>query len=257
MSASTVANLLVTHGSRDPRSHRAAHQLVEQVQQRIASPVGLAALELAPEPLHQQIVNFCDRIESWGCTALRIVPLFLLPGVHVMDDIPAEVKTAQQSLTMPLTIAPYLGCHPEMKTVVQDPGKVGEPSRDRILLAHGSRRPRGNASVEALARQIGARIAYWSISPTLEECLQDCLVSLQAGAVGASTIHPIQVMPYFLFTGGITDAIAEQVAALQSRYPTLDLRLTVPLGATPALADIVATLCAPKLTPQELTTHRT
>lgn len=240
ISASTVATLLVAHGSRDPRSHLAAQQLAEQVQQRTASPVGVAALEFAPKPLHQQIVDFGDRAQSMGCTALQIVPLFLLPGVHVMEDIPAEVKLAQPLLSMPLAIAPYLGCHPGMARVLRDL-EDDQPS-DRILLAHGSRRPGGNAPVEDLARQSGARAAYWAVSPSLEECLNACLECLQHSVTNPATIHPIQVVPYFLFTGGITDAIAANVATLRTQYPTLDLQLTAPLGATPALTHLVAAL---------------
>jgi len=44
---------------------------------------------------------------------LQVVPLFLLPGVHVMEDIPTEVAIAQQALDPELKIAlqPHLGTH--------------------------------------------------------------------------------------------------------------------------------------------------
>ena len=39
-------------------------------------------------PLHEQIREFGRRLSSAGIEQLRLVPLFLLRGKHVMEDIP-------------------------------------------------------------------------------------------------------------------------------------------------------------------------
>jgi len=70
-------------------------------------------LELSPVPLHEQIKEFGAGAIAAGYNRLQVVPLFLLPGVHVMEDIPTEVAIAQQALDPELKIAlqPHLGTH--------------------------------------------------------------------------------------------------------------------------------------------------
>ncbi|NEP61366.1 MAG: sirohydrochlorin chelatase, partial [Symploca sp. SIO2G7] len=60
--------------------------------------VGTATLELAPSPLHEQIQQFANLALRVGCQEVQLLPLFLLPGVHVMEDIPAEAAQAQANL---------------------------------------------------------------------------------------------------------------------------------------------------------------
>src|SRR5512146_3174245 len=106
----TSAYLLVAHGSRDPRPQIALEALGQRVQKAltqatptlVAVPSSMAAqpnahlvqtacLELQPQPLHQQIQEFAEQAIAAHIPTLEIMPLFLLPGVHVMDDIPGEV----------------------------------------------------------------------------------------------------------------------------------------------------------------------
>ncbi|MEB3359281.1 MAG: sirohydrochlorin chelatase [Synechococcales bacterium] len=253
----SAAYLLVTHGSRDPRPDWAAHQLADRVAKRLialtaaAIPdpphplVGTATLELAEEPLHRQIERFGDRAQSLGMHQVAIVPLFLLPGVHVRDDLPREVAVAQQSLggRVALHLTPYLGSHPAMGGYLRhclddfseesqwadgQPAKIG-----RIVMAHGSRRPGGNQLIEAIAHQLDAEPAYWFVAPSLPDQVQTLV---QRGC------RQIRIMPYFLFAGGITDAIAEMVCQVSAQHPDLALLLQAPLGPTPAIAEMVVDL---------------
>jgi sirohydrochlorin ferrochelatase len=52
-------------------------------------------------------------------------------------------------------------------------------------------------------------------------------------------LRKIGIFPYFLFSGNITDAIAQLVSRLSHQFPTLDLHFTTPLEATPELADLL------------------
>ena len=119
--------LLVSHGSRDPRPQTATAQLAELVSQELkvredSHPlVKTAVLDCSPTPLHQQIQAFAQEVcasrelsselQEIAPAHLYLVPLFLVPGVHVMEDIPAEVAIAQQLLgdSITLEICPYLG----------------------------------------------------------------------------------------------------------------------------------------------------
>ena len=105
------AYLLVTHGSRDPRPQIALERLsylVEQhIQQKteretyshdrkthncaVRSPVTIvqtATLELSELSLSEKISRLAPNLANMGIKTLKIIPLFLLAGVHVREDIP-------------------------------------------------------------------------------------------------------------------------------------------------------------------------
>lgn len=255
------AYLLVSHGSRDPRPQIAMEQLAAVISQRqtardtssrntlegrlsqssassrlLAPPmceslVGTACLELSPMPLHEQIKEFGARALATGYNRIQVVPLFLLPGVHVMEDIPGEVAIAQQILGQELQIdlRPHLGTHPGLRRTLAN--SMATTTADSwILLAHGSRRTGSKQLVEAMAKQLVAVEAYWSVPPRLESRVKE-LVSAGARQIG--------ILPYFLFAGGITDAIAQEVEQLSVQFPDVNLLLAEPLGVSAELADLI------------------
>jgi sirohydrochlorin cobaltochelatase len=232
------AYLLVSHGSRDPRPQlavdRLAQQLTSQLQQflPITAPVivATAQLELAEQPLHCQICDLADNCRKQGIDRLIILPLFLLPGVHVMDDIPAEVAIAQQELGTPIeiTVAPFLGNAPNLAEAFAR-NRFDLPASTTIL-GHGSRRAGGNTPIERLAADLELEIAYWSIAPSLTD---------RVTALVATGATEIGILPYFLFAGGITDAIAEMVTNLADRFPQVKFTLGELLGDSPHLVAIL------------------
>ena len=225
------AYLLVSHGSRDPRPQIAVRQLAEQLRTRLPAVVGTAQLELADAPLHAQISDFASQCAGGRIEKVVILPLFLIPGVHVMEDIPAEVALANARGTIPSIVSPFLGSHPDFANLF---AWHGSGSTDRaIILAHGSRRSGGNQIVEDLANKLAVRAAYWSVAPSLVDRVTELV------ATGASKI---EILPYFLFAGGITDAIASSVAQLRSQFPQVELTLGEPIGNSPALVTAICNL---------------
>ena len=95
----STAYFLVAHGSRDPRPQIALEQLAEQLRLRLSptlSPlIETGILECAALSLSQQLQQFANTISPRRITQIKILPLFLLPGVHVKEDIPVEVAIAQ------------------------------------------------------------------------------------------------------------------------------------------------------------------
>lgn len=202
--------------------------------------VGTATLELGA-PLHEQICRFAEHTLSLGLTEVQILPIFLLPGVHVAEDIPAQVEIAKQTLSSKLKIElqPHLGTQEAglanlVKNQMQEVAFLHNLHSPKwILLSHGSRRPSGNSTVEEIASKVGAHAAYWSVKPSLEERI-DSLVRDGQQQIG--------IVPYFLFNGGITDAIAKKVTELKQQFPTAEIHLANPLGATVELADLIGEL---------------
>ncbi len=239
------AYLLVSHGSRDPRPEIAMQELARLVSKKLDKNqnlpnsehlVGIAALEMSEKPLHQQIKQFADTAfgvdnVSQNPNHLQILPLFLLPGVHVMTDIPAEVALAQQVIgeDIMIELQSYLGSHPDLKKLLSKQIAKIE-AQAWIVLAHGSRRPDSQTPVEAMAASLGAIAAYWSVAGSLE---------LRVKELVAAGYREIAILPYFLFPGGITDAIAASVETLKLQFSAVTFHLAEPLGASAELADLI------------------
>jgi sirohydrochlorin cobaltochelatase len=232
------AYLLVSHGSRDPRPQVAINQLVDRLQLHLEtiapgkSPVLVSAaqLELAAKPLHLQIDDFARQCVEIGVNQITILPLFLIPGVHVTEDIPAEVILATEKVgdLVRLIVTPFLGEDSSFADLF-GANRSSLPSQS-IILAHGSRKTGGNAIVEQLANRLDLTVAYWSVAPSLADTVAKLI------ATGATEIG---ILPYFLFAGGITDAIKKLVAELRAQYPQVQLRLGEPVGNSPELVGTI------------------
>jgi sirohydrochlorin ferrochelatase len=206
--------------------------------------VRTATLECHPLPLHQQIIEAAYLNQASGFSRLKIVPLFLLPGVHVQVDLPAEVAIAQRHLvtaesqlenSIQLELCPYLGSSSQILEILAQKFN-SDPSEVRIIFAHGSRRVGGNTVIENLANQLNAIACYWSVAPGLESVISQ---------LDLEKTRKITILPYFLFSGGITDAIATQVQQYQQKFPKISFKIGSPLGATPELAQLILDLVNP------------
>jgi sirohydrochlorin ferrochelatase len=195
--------------------------------------VGTACLETGSWPLHQQILDFGRRVAAAGATEIRIVPIFLLRGVHVLSDLPAEVQAAQRRLPgLSLKLTAHLGDHPGLGHLVQE--RLKTTTADTwLLLAHGSRRAEGNRSIQAMAQALGGTAAYWAVPPHLDT---QVIHLIQQG------VQRLAILPYFLFTGTTTDAITHRTEELAERFPGLGIHLLPPLGPSPQLAQLVVDL---------------
>ncbi len=247
------ATFLVCHGSRDPRYQIAAERLLYLVKNHRTSlepknktfapkstllltknaqcPVELGFLECTDPPLHQQLITFADQVVQQNITEINVFPLFLSSGIHVSQDIPAEVALAQSHLEpqIRLTITPFLGSLSGLIPLLCQ--RFNQfPAQGRILLAHGSRRSQGNHLIELFSAKLQAIPAYWSINPDLRSQIYTLMQQ------GCDTIA---IMPYFIFAGGIVDQTIQQIEEIKDALPTLSLFLGHPLGATLELAQLI------------------
>ena len=193
--------------------------------------IEVAALELATLSLSESLIEFAQKAYDRGLKQVKVIPLFLAPGVHVTEDIPAEIASATEQIDnrVKIKLSPYLGKYSEILPLLAH--KFDQLSgQGRILIAHGSRLPGVADYYHSLKKQLKAEIAYWSTTPSLFEQVE---VQIAAGW------QKIAILPYFLFPGKITEAIAIEVSLLQTKYPEVELILGEPLGATPALAELI------------------
>ena len=232
--------LLVFHGSSDPRYQAAVAELMFGVAARLNAPLVKAAfLEAYPmnpgNGMETQITEFAAVAAQKGYTRINILPVFLHPGVHVMEDIPKQVAQAEAEillqakakgeLPVKIHLEPYIGQHTGAIAPLLAQQIMAEPPATAwILLAHGSRREGGNQSVEDVAQKLTQLInpgngmkmtpieictAYWSVAPSLEERLAKLV---------AAGHRQVGILPYFLFPGGITEAIARHAEELSHTH---------------------------------------
>jgi sirohydrochlorin ferrochelatase len=267
------AYLLVFHGSRDCRTQKAvsdlASALIEQLKNKtivtqrkylkqelsystsgnaatleksVVPMIETASLELSPLPLHQSIIQFALQAEKQSYREVKIIPLFLSGGVHVREDIPLAITQAKKALCNKITIrlSPYLGKYSGIVQLLAS--KFTELNgesfpyclRDRnILLVHGSRLWAANQHYQSLGSQLDAVVVNWAIgsNPGNLEAYIETFVGEKA--------QRIAILPYFLFPGKITSAIAQKVEQLQASYPQVQLILGQPLGTTPELGNLI------------------
>lgn len=194
--------------------------------------IEIAALELGTVPLNQSLVEFTQKAYSQDFNQVKVFPLFLAPGVHVKEDIPREISLAikQVDERVIIKLSTFLGNYSEIAQLIVNEFESLE-AQTRILVAHGSRLPGVADYYKSLANNVDAVNAYWSTSPNLESQVK---IQVSAGN------RKIAILPYFLFPGKITNAIANKVKELQAEYPNVELILGQPLGATEALAELIA-----------------
>jgi sirohydrochlorin cobaltochelatase len=249
MSLESCQFLLVTHGSSDRRHGIAAQLLCQRLKDwfvfhnfhnLVVENVVLEGDELS---LADQVMAKLNGARSVGISRSIFVPLFLLPGMHVMEDIPVQIAAVKAQLAIgvdsseeaaypSLSVMPFLGDWPPLKLALLD-HLIAEPDgsdlddltddstvdvmlgriTNRVLLAHGSRLPGAMDSLEAIAETLGLTTAYWLVEPKLEQRL-DALIA------GGSNV--IEIFPYFLFEGGISDAIDRIIQGVSQRYPQVE-----------------------------------
>ena len=272
-------HLLITHGSRNVRSQQSAEQLRSHIEsylnldqsqsheeqgleQCIEQRIEHAVLEGGTTSLHGQILYHAARARAEGLNRLQLLPLFLTPGVHVMEDLPKEVALAQKQLvdrdpSFKLSTLPYLGhqlqTHPQSIALAWETdteiaaGEMAAGEVAKIVLSHGSRRSDSTLLSEQFAAAIGATTAYWSIEPSLAQAVDRLFTE---------GYEEIQVLLYFLFPGGITAAIEESLVGLRQSYPRLNLTCKSTLDQISEfpkfIADVLQNTTVQTSSPQEI-----
>ncbi len=269
-----VAYLFVVHGSHHPSYNAAVKEFTilvhEQVEKKrkeerekrredfqqhplssfpspLSSDLGrtlvdVAFLEAHPLPLHEQIVAFAERAVQEGMRRIQVLPLFLLPGVHVREDIPAEVAAARKIIDpeISLELLPYLGTHQKALSdlLISQMVAVMNAATLWILFSHGSRRAGGNQPVEAIAQQLaelsGMEVvtAYSFVPPFLSDILPTLKSRRTKG------YRRMVILPYVLFPGEMTEAIANSVTQLCGTFEDIQIKVAQPIAMSRDFAEL-------------------
>jgi len=230
----SVAYFLVSHGSSSPRSLlavQAVRDVVRQMRPQVLIEGG--CLEGQAQSLTEQCAGFVSSAQQQGYAEVQVIPLFLTAGSHVLRDIPSAI--AGVATPLPITITNYFGNFPSIPCCLEQKfrqAELGNWRTARLLIWHGSRQAVAMQRIMQIADHLSARIATWSDSPPLSEPIEQIL---------AQGIQRIYALPFFLFAGKTTEAIA----AILQTYPAQVISLPLPFSAV----EIAQILCAEIIQP--------
>lgn len=250
---STSAYLLVVHGSRDLQSQVSLKRLSYLISWQLnylnkkvinensngcyhnvfqAVIVEVATLELSQISLAKKIQQFALKINKYGIKNLKIIPMFLFPGIHVKQDIPLEISTAQKKIgnLINLELCPHLGSYKGLSNLLSNQFSICSQMNAKIIISHGSHFKDGNNTIEVIASNLNAITAYWGMKPDLSDQINILLKQNKLA---------ITIIPYFLFRGKITTIITQQIKKIQSNLPEIQINLGHPIGETFDLVKLI------------------
>lgn len=119
------AVLLVDHGSRRAEANALVDDLARALGGRVDRIFHTAHLELAEPSIAQGI----DACVADGATEITVLPCFLAPGRHTIEDVPGEAtEAAARHRGVIVRIADPIGTHPMLVDLLLDRLREAEPT---------------------------------------------------------------------------------------------------------------------------------
>ncbi|NRA25262.1 MAG: CbiX/SirB N-terminal domain-containing protein [Oleispira sp.] len=121
MIQSLSANILLAHGSRDPKWQAPFEAIKDMIKQQaqqnaidshLAMPVELAYMELCEPSLERM----CEQLALEGYQQINIYPLFFAAGRHLRIDVPQQLTQIENKLGIKTLLHPPVG----QKSIVQE-----------------------------------------------------------------------------------------------------------------------------------------
>ena len=109
----TVANILLAHGSRDPQWQAPFEVIAERIktkeqennQSGESTRIELSYMELS-EPSLEQV---CEDLAKDGYEIINIYPIFFAAGRHLRIDVPKQLKDIEADLGITTHLHPPVG----------------------------------------------------------------------------------------------------------------------------------------------------
>lgn len=112
------AVVLLGHGSRRAEANAGLEEVARAVASLLrAETVEVAYLQLARPGLGEAV----ERCVAAGARRIAVVPFFLFPGAHVLEDIPAEAERLRARYPgVAISVGRVLGDHPKLAEAAAD-----------------------------------------------------------------------------------------------------------------------------------------
>lgn len=106
----TVANILLAHGSRDPQWQTPFIEMANSIKAQGHHShanilIELAYMELC-EPSLEQV---CEKFANQGIDLINVYPVFFAAGRHLRIDVPKQLANIEQGLNIKTKLHPPVG----------------------------------------------------------------------------------------------------------------------------------------------------
>lgn len=223
------AVLLVSHGSPEQESNDQFLKLRDRL--RAIKPgwrIEAAFLERALPSFHDELAD----LAAEGVTRVAVLPVFLFPGRHVDEDIPAEIADVlRKKPNVKVDIGPTLCEHDVLSEILafKIPTNSAAMNPNRVILAAaGSVAVQNRRALEELTMKVQrraatpSRYAYLDMGePLIEDVLREVI---------AERPPKVAVVPCILFPGMYHRQLKDKVAGFQAAHRTMPITLDEPFG---------------------------
>jgi len=123
MTDANIANILLAHGSRDPKWQQPFEMMLKTIRQqgqattnnlKAEAVVELAYMELCQPSLE----DTCEKLAKQGCTLIHIYPVFFSAGKHLRIDVPAQLQKIEAELNISTQLHPPIGQDSRVQTAI-------------------------------------------------------------------------------------------------------------------------------------------
>ena len=195
-----------------------------------------------------------DRAILRGANTIVVAPAMLTAAHHVKTDIPNIIWHAQQRYPrIPIHYARHLDLHPKIlnlcKNRVRQAGfGIDFNETSLIVVGRGSSDSTGNEDVINLTLLLretfhfaDSRYCYTSVAAPL---LKDALAQADQQAYRSGCrLRSTLILPYLLFHGILLEKMKEVTRKFQEDHPDHFVKLALPLGPDPLVADALRDRC--------------
>ena len=109
--------LILAHGSRAKETEKTFEAVVDMVKKKVSTPLKIAYMEFS----EQNIAAGLQQLVDQGVKSIRVVPYFLFSGIHIREDIPAELEAfSKEHPDIEITMAETLGADPRIAEILVD-----------------------------------------------------------------------------------------------------------------------------------------
>lgn len=110
--------LILAHGSREKSTESTLREIVAMIDKRVSSCViETAYLQFSDVNLEAGL----NKLVEQGVTEIKVIPYFLFEGVHIREDIPAELEVyKQQHPDLQISMGRTLGAHHKLAEILAE-----------------------------------------------------------------------------------------------------------------------------------------
>lgn len=192
------AVLYIAHGSRREAANHKFVSFIKKVMGQTNDPVQAFGFLEHAEPSVEKAIEDCIAL---GADKITVVPVFLLPGIHVSEDIPAIFRKYPG---VSFRCSQPLGVDELIVDILQDrlkeAGFSNQENEVVLLVGHGSRGPAANIEFEKLAIKLNAYTGYLTTPVFYDEMVEKL------------SDKKVYLLPHLLFSGSYVTRMEKKLA---------------------------------------------